>query len=115
MKYDVSKKMKASMLVLALFAFMALVQCSQHEKMVGKYKSVGNGSSDRSLVTLDLQSGGKGLWSIETDNAPFRWNLNQDKIRLHTRTGGVIEGTVDNGTIRIELPGMGDILFKRMN
>lgn len=101
--------------LLAVMALAFLVHCSQHDTVVGKYQSVSNGRSDQSQVILELQSDGKGLWSMETDNASFRWKLNQNKISLHTRTGGVIEGTYDEGTIRIDLPGMGDILFKRIN
>lgn len=101
--------------IFAAMAMMVLMQCSQHEKMVGKYQSVPDRSNNQKKVILELHPGGKGLWSIETDNAPFRWKINQNKISLHTRSGGVIEGSIHDGAIRIGLPGMGDILFKRLD
>jgi hypothetical protein len=66
-------------------------------------------------ATLELEANGKGIWSVEADNAPFRWDVRHNKIRLHTQSGGVIEGTIDNGTIHIALPGMDVILFERVS
>ena len=85
---------------------------SQQEKLVGTYTAV-DGGSEQVSASLELSADGKGLWSIKTDNAPFTWDLYQNRIRLHTKSGGVIEGTIDNDTIQVTLPGIGLILFQR--
>jgi len=97
------------MLVIPLLVW----QCDRHEKIVGKYHAVDAGQDGRISATLALEANGKGLWSIETDNAPFRWEVKQNRIRLHTQSGGVVEGTIHNETIQMPIPGMGVILFKR--
>ena len=87
--------------------------CDRHETLVGKYQAVDTGQPDRPSATLELQAGGKGLWSIETDNAPFRWSRDEKTIRLHTQAGGIIQGVIDGRRIRIDMPGAGVILFER--
>jgi hypothetical protein len=88
--------------------------CDRHENIVGKYQAVDPAAQDKLLATLALQANGKGMWSTETDNAPFRWNLHQKTIRLHTQAGGVIEGVIEGERIRIDMPGTGVILFERL-
>lgn len=89
--------------------------CERHDPLVGKYRAFDGGPQGKMLATLELQANGKGMWSIDTDNAPFRWNLHQKTIRLHTQAGGIIEGVIDGGRIRIDMPGTGAILFERMD
>lgn len=105
----------ACRIILVWATALLLYQCDRHEGIVGKYRAVNDQAKGHLTATLELKANGKGLWSIETDNAPFRWNLHQNTIRLHTQSGGIIEGIVDNGTIRINLPGSGIIIFKRVN
>jgi hypothetical protein len=88
--------------------------CDRHENIVGKYRAVDAGPQGKTSATLELQANGKGLWSIESDNAPFRWNLHQKTIRLHTPAGGIIEGVIEGERIRIDMPGAGVILFERL-
>ena len=87
--------------------------CDRHEGIVGKYRAVEEGAGGMS-ATLELQANGKGIWSIETDNAPFRWTLHRETIQLHTQDGGVIKGVIDAGRIRIEMPGAGVVWFERL-
>jgi hypothetical protein len=108
-----SRKPVAGILFLVLVMPLLFWQCDRNEAMVGNYHSVDAGGPGRISATLELQANGKGLWSIETDNAPFRWDLQGNRIRLHTRAGGVIEGTIDSETIQIDIPGTGLIVFRR--
>jgi len=101
--------------VMLILLIIALVWgcSSQQEKLVGTYTAVDIRSAEQVSASLELFEDGKGLWFIETDNAPFRWDLYQNKIRLHTKSGGVIEGTIDNDIIQVILPGIGLIRFQR--
>ena len=113
---ETSPSIKSVMRVVFVVVVMPLLfwQCGQQDNLVGKYHAAA-GLDGRISATLALEANGKGIWSIETDNAPFRWDVRQNKIRLHTQSGGVIEGTIDNGTIHIALPGMDVILFERVS
>lgn len=92
---------------------LLVCQCDKHETIAGTYHAIESSPQGNPPATLELQADGKGLWSIETDNAPFRWNLYRNAIRLHTQTGGVVDGTVEGETIKIDIPGSGIIIFKR--
>ena len=89
--------------------------CDRHEAIVGNYRSVGAESQAKPPATLALQTNGKGIWSTDTDNAPFRWRLDRNVIRLHTQAGGIIQGVIDGEHIRIDMPGTGTIVFERQD
>ncbi|MCB2148930.1 MAG: hypothetical protein KQI81_20785 [Deltaproteobacteria bacterium] len=114
---ETSQSIKSVIRVVFVAVVMPLLlwQCGQQDNLVGNYHAADAGPDGRISATLALEANGKGIWSIETDNAPFRWDVRQNKIRLHTQSGGVIEGTIDNGTIHIALPGMDVILFERVS
>jgi len=101
------------MLVL-LFAAAAICSCGQQEAVVGKYEAVSQNAAGRIALMLELQADGKGYWSVETDNAPFRWDLHDNTIRLHTPAGGVIQGTLDQDKLRITMLGEGIIEFTKV-
>jgi hypothetical protein len=108
-----SIKSVAGVFFLVLAMPLLFWQCDRHETIVGNYHSVDTVGPGRISATLELQANGRGLWSIETDNAPFRWDLQGNRIRLHTQAGGVIEGTIDSETIQMVIPEMGLIVFRR--
>ena len=94
---------------------VVVVACDggRREDLVGKYQAVCQTAAGQVTLTLELQADGKGFWSVETDNAPLRWDLHKDTIRLHTQTGGVLQGTINRGSLRITMPGSGVIQFTK--
>lgn len=111
--HSTAKKNYMRFLLILLISAMICGCSGQQDKLIGKYRAVNMGPKDSVAVTLELLADGKGFWSMEIDNAPFRWDLYQNRIRLHTKSGGVIEGTIDKYTILLTLPGMGLIHFQR--
>ena len=102
-------------LMLILLIITLVFGCSdQQEKLIGTYSAVDAGAIDPVAVSLELLADGKGFLSIETDNAPFRWDLYQNGIRLHTKSGVIIEGAIDHDTIQFILPVMGLNRFQRI-
>ena len=94
---------------------VVVVACGggRRDDLVGKYQAVSQTAAGQIILTLELQADGKGFWSVETDNAPLRWDLHKDTIRLHTQTGGVLQGTINRGSLRITMPGSGVIQFAK--
>jgi len=107
-----TKNSQLPFMLILLIATLVYGCSDQHHKLMGKYKAVNMASSDSVEATLELLAEGKGFWSIEADNTPFRWDLYQNKIRIHTNSGGVIEGTLGHNIIELTLPGMGMIRFQ---
>ncbi|MCP4689190.1 MAG: hypothetical protein GY859_14140 [Desulfobacterales bacterium] len=105
------RRRKPIWILLTLFLIWG---CDERDALVGKYASAPANSPGAVSATLELQADGKGFWSIETDNAPFRWDVTGGKIRLHTQSGGVIECVLDHNAIKAALPGVGVIVFERV-
>jgi hypothetical protein len=80
-------------------------------QLAGRYSAETGDPGSPVTVLLELGPDGRGFWSLDTDNAPFRWDLHQGTLRLHTPSGGVIEGVLADGGIRVTLPGTGTIRF----
>ncbi len=99
---------------LVLLMLLATWGCGERDALVGAYQATLAGDSGDVAATLELTADGKGFWSIDTDNAPFRWDIHDDKIRLHTESGGVVEGVLKQDVIEVELPGVGVIPFERV-
>lgn len=65
-------------------------------------------------VTLVLQEDGKGIWRTELDEAAFKWSVQGSRLVLHTRSGGAVAAPLpENDTLRLSLPGVGELVFIR--
>lgn len=66
-------------------------------------------------VTLTLESDGKGLWMVDQESTPIRWQKRQGALWLHVKSGGVLiaypQGT--EKTLSIGLPDGEKIVLKK--
>ncbi len=110
--------MKASRML-----FSALVLCfllpgggcdrgREEKALAGEYeaKIVRNGES--TTVAMLLRPDRKGEWTLDYDNVSFTWEKRNQEIWLHTKSGGVIVGKLENGDIVFRLPGGGLYRFR---
>ncbi len=104
-------KFQVFFLISMLFAFAA--GCSDTSDYSGKYQA-SNPDEEDTFVVLELKPGGKGVWTFDDEDAFFKWESRGKRIWLHTKTGGVITGNIEGKNIRIELPGVGIFLFRRI-
>lgn len=90
---------------------LLLAACSRNkDDVAGKY-TARNGDTE---IVLTLDKDGKGVWSTDMDEIRFKWSLRKnDRIWLHTREGGVIQGVIEDGGIRLTLPGVEELVFQR--
>lgn len=90
-----------------IFFLLVTVSCEMKSGVAGKYATAGGTTQKTTIVNLELAANGQGTWSMEEDSASFYWEVRKEKIWLHTKSGGVIPGTIDGDTLTIDLPGMG--------
>jgi len=83
--------------------------CESKDKYAGTY--IGQGKSGE--VQLELKSTGSGLWITGTDEVSFSWHIKAGDLRINTKEGGVIVGKIQGDSIRIDLPGQKELLFKK--
>lgn len=83
--------------------------CESKDKFAGTYTAQVKGEE----VRLELKTSGAGLWIAGTDEVPFSWHIKAGDLRIHTKEGGVIVGKIQGDSIKIDLPGQKELLFKK--
>ena len=97
-------------LLLVSFALL-WIACQADQQAHGRYEAiqVGVAGNPTRLVTLSLNDGGKGSWSVDEEYVEFRWEaVVGDEIWIHTSTGGSLIGTFVKRSppvLRISFPG----------
>lgn len=95
--------------------FLLLVPgCEDRTQLAGKYISEESLNHETARINLELMANGQGIWATEEDNVSFRWETRENKILIHTKSGGVIVGKTDDQTIEIGLPGMDAQIFRKI-
>jgi len=109
---------------LALLAFMTLAlvlgACGADAPVAGVYVAEAPaqpaGAQDRepNEITLELKPGGEGALVTRTDSAPLKWDVRDNTVTLHGKSGGVMVGAVTRDGLTVQFPGIGALLFVRM-
>ncbi len=100
------KKMVWLMLALCL-------ACSNRTELDGRYEALHHGPGGKVAAVMTLADDGSGKWEIEGEVLPFSWSVTPGGLRVHTRDGAVIEGFIEGGAVRLDVPGVGMLLFRR--
>jgi len=92
-----------------LFLILTLAACSPSKDTVaGKYTAKGNDTE----VVLTLKENGRGTWSTDMDEISFKWSIRKGgQLWLHTKEGGVVQGELVEGRIKLTLPGVDELVF----
>jgi hypothetical protein len=97
-----------------LLVFIAAAGCGPGTQYVGTYIAEIKDSPYRSETTLELKETGTGVWKAGDDEVTFSWNVKGNELRLHTKNGGVIVGSLDNQIIHVTLPGSKELFFRKV-
>ncbi|MFZ0931165.1 MAG: hypothetical protein WAN11_21340 [Syntrophobacteraceae bacterium] len=100
--------------VLFSLLFIAAAGCGPATQHVGTYIADIKDSPHLSETTLELKETGAGVWKVGDDEVTFSWLVKGNELRLHTKNGGVIVGSLDNQIIRVTLPGSKELFFKKV-
>jgi len=82
--------------------------------MVGTYRAETKESAKQAEVLVELKANGEGTWKMGEEEVPFSWYLKRGELRVNTKGGGVIVGTIDKDVIHMTLPGTGGLSFKKV-
>lgn len=97
-------------LILGVAALFVLAGCEGSPGVEGKYLAQ---AQDGKNVTLTLKAGFTGEWETATDSVPVRWELRGGEVWLHSKSGGILRGILQDGTLRVMLPDEGELVFTR--
>jgi hypothetical protein len=96
------------------FVLLSCWGCREGDGLEGRYRGILPNKNQPQAVTLELGRTGQGTWKTGGDQVPFKWKIRGTEVRLHTREGGVIIGTVGDNTIALQLPGMPSLTLKKI-
>jgi hypothetical protein len=92
----------------------AMTGCGPSTGPVGTYSAEIKASPHHHETILELKETGVGVWRVGDDEVTFSWYVKGNELRLNTRNGGVIVGSLDNGVIHVTLPGPQELFFKKV-
>lgn len=96
----------SNLFLIALIGLLIFnISCDKKERYEGLYKAQGEELQKPSEIYIELKDNGQGIWRVIDDEASFIWSINNDEIRLHTKSGGVIIGKIQGDILVISLPG----------
>ena len=100
-------------IAILLLGLCLLPGCNPEQPLAGTYRST-LAADGATRDELKLEADGKGVWRVGKETVSFKWESRGSEIWLHTRTGGVVRGTVTpDQSIDIQVPGVGPFHFER--
>lgn len=102
--------MMKKMMWLLLFVCLA---CSGRTDAAGSYEARHEGPGGSVSAVMVLGEDGSGKWEIGGEVLPFSWSASPGGVQVHTRDGAVVVGTMEGGNVRLDVPGVGRLLFVR--
>ncbi|OGW36810.1 MAG: hypothetical protein A2Y97_06055 [Nitrospirae bacterium RBG_13_39_12] len=97
---------------LGLFLIFNLT-CDQKDRFTGIYLIKGEELSENPDTYIELKENGLGVWRVLDDEVSFRWDIRDNKLRLHIKSGGVVIGKIHDDTLEIAMPGPKIMYFKK--
>jgi len=102
--------------VIKLLPFLLLflcLSCSSRPDLAGRYEASHTGPSGPVNAVMTLAEDGSGKWEIEGEVLPFSWVVREGALNVHTGDGAVVEGVIEGGNVRLDVPGVGTLDFVR--
>ena len=93
---------------------VTMFSCGSNDPLIGSYKAEGKDSPKQAETVLELKAHGEGIWRVGDEEVPFSWYIKGGELRVNTKGGGVIVGTIENDAIHITLPGSKSLSFKKI-
>jgi hypothetical protein len=99
--------------LLPLLLLLLCLSCSSRPDLAGRYEASHTGPSGPVNAVMTLAEDGSGKWEIGGEVLPFSWVVREGALNVHTRDGAVVEGVIEGGNVRLDVPGVGTLDFVR--
>ena len=93
---------------------MLMISCGSKEEFTGVYQAETKDLPRHAETVVELKASGEGVWKVGDDEVPFSWYIKGGELRVNTKAGGVIVGTIQKDAIQITLPGTKTMSFKKV-
>jgi hypothetical protein len=87
--------------------------CGSRDKYVGSYRADPKDTPKQTETSFELKVNGEGVWKVGDEEVSFSWDVRQNELRVNTKSGGVIVGSLEKDVIYLSLPGSKLIAFRK--
>ena len=100
--------LKLSAVLVLLLVGLGLGGCGESRSpFAGTYRSEETFAGNK-YVDLDLKEDGKGTWSLAGKTVEFTWRVNDGKVWMYLKTGGIVIATPSAEGQKLSLDMTGD-------
>ncbi len=92
-----------------------MVSCDSRQTYIGTYQSVNARGGPCEPTVLDLQVHGEGAWKCDNEEVSFTWYVKDGEIRIHTREGGIMTGTLTANGFSLMMPSEMELQFEKIS
>lgn len=103
------KSFVAASVLLLCMLLAACPACESKDRYAGTYEVQGKAEE----VRLELKASGEGLWVSGSQEVSFSWYIKSGELRINTKEGGVIVGEIQGDTIKVNIPGKKEMVFRK--
>ncbi len=102
------KLLRITPILVLILVCLGLGGCGESRSpFAGTYRSEETFAGNKN-IDLDLKEDGKGTWSLAGKTVEFTWVVNEGKVWLYLKTGGIIIATPSEGGEKLSLDMTGD-------
>lgn len=94
-------------------ALALCLSCSNRAELAGRYEARHESPGGAVGAVMILGEDGSGKWEIGGEVLPFSWSAAAGGLRVHTREGAAVDGIMEGADVRLDVPGVGKLLFRR--
>jgi hypothetical protein len=91
-----------------------VVSCGSKDQLAGTYKAAEKDLPKQVETLVELKPNGDGAWKVGDEEVPFSWYIKDTELRINTKGGGVIVGSIEKDTIQMTIPGTKKMTFKKI-
>ena len=92
-----------------------LLACESRDRYIGTYRAEADKGSKQTEMIMELKANGDGAWKMGDEEIPFAWYVKSGELRINTKGGGVVVGSIVKDAIQVILPGTGALLFTKIH
>jgi hypothetical protein len=101
---SIMTRLKFCLLIILVF-ILPVAACTKNEQYAGIYTSQRGNETESMAITIELKENGNGIFRANEEESSFAWEIRNHKILIHTKSGGIITGEINNQSMVIKLPG----------
>jgi hypothetical protein len=98
-----------------LLLMTVLMSCDSRQTYIGTYLAADAGGGPCEPTVVDLRENGEGTWTCNHEEVTFTWHVKDGEIRIHTREGGIMTGTLTKNGFLLRMPLETELRFEKIS